>query len=207
MIAVPCSVTTTATDDEFSIPRTLRDGIAVPTFLLLLAWVACTESSLRIPGWVCCPFGHAASAAVSFRRCQCHLFISKLHQPTQYPCVGRDSGPNAMLERSFQCSGLTGNEPHCTFHDRVGLAFSNLRSLWSGLASFLTGLSDFPCQRLNRRDSVVPEVDEPRCSLRDPGELRPFPRNQHCRRHLVPPFTDDHHKRHLLFRVLSPRNP
>ena len=51
------------------------------------------------------------------------------------------------------------------------------------LASFLTGLSDVPCQRITRRlivaserDSAVPDlVDEPRYSLRDPGELRPLP--------------------------------
>ena len=76
-------------------------------------------------------------------------------------------------------------------------------------------LSEFPCQRFNRRlavtserDSCVPGlVDEPRCSLRDPGELRSLSRNQHCPRHLVPPFADDQHREHLLFRFPLPKGP
>ena len=67
LIASPCSVTTSS-----ACQKRLQDGIAVPTFLLLLAWPACTESSLRVPGSVCCPVAHAASATVSFRRCRCH---------------------------------------------------------------------------------------------------------------------------------------
>ena len=65
-----------------------------------------------------------------------HQVRTKLHQPALYPCVGRDSGPNAMLERSFQCSGLTGNESYRTFDDPIGLAFSHWRPLWNSLASF-----------------------------------------------------------------------
>ena len=179
------------------------------TFLLLLAWLACTKSSLRIPVSVCGPFAHAAPAAVTFRRCRQEC--SKCHQPAQYPCVGRDCGPNAMFQRGLQRSGLASHELHHTLDDTIGLAFSNWWSLRNGLASFLASLCDFPRCCLNRwlvvapeRDSVVPELaDELRCSLCDPGELRSFSWNQHCPRHLVPPFTDDQHKRHLFFRFPS----
>ena len=61
---------------------------------------------------------------------------SKFHQPAKYPCVRRDSGPNAMLQRSLQSSGLTSHESHCTFDDPVGLAFSHC---WSP-----PGQSGFP---------------------------------------------------------------
>ena len=39
-----------------------------------------------------------------------HQVRSKFHQPAQYPCVGRDSRPNAMLQRSLQRSGIAGYE-------------------------------------------------------------------------------------------------
>ena len=51
-----------------------------------------------------------------------HQVRSEIHQPAQYPCVGRDSGPDAMLQRSLQCSSLS----HCTFDDPVGLVFTQL---------------------------------------------------------------------------------
>ena len=54
-----------------------------------------------------------------------HQVRSEFHQPAQFPCVGRDSGPNAMLQRSTQCSGLAGHESHRTFDDFILLAFTH----------------------------------------------------------------------------------
>ena len=104
--------------------QTLRDGIAVPTFPLSLAWLACTRSSLRNPEWVCCPFSHAASAAAFF---SVAADVAPVHQVRnilhQHRCVGRDSSPTAMLQRS-PCSGLTGHESYRTFDDPFCLASS-----------------------------------------------------------------------------------
>ena len=127
LIASPCSVTTTASDDDFSMTTNTPGWNRVPTFLLLLAWQACTGSSLRIPGSVCCPFAHAMQPlhrclSVAADVAPVHQECRKLHQPAQYPCVRRDSGPNAMLQRSLQCSGLAGHEPHCTLAaQRIGI--------------------------------------------------------------------------------------
>ena len=138
-------MTTTASDDEFNIPTNTQDGIAVPTFLLLLAR---TRSSLRIPGSVCCPFGRATSAAVSVRRCRCHTCSSGTQQ-----IPPPSTGPNAMLKLSFQCSGLTGNGPHRTFDVPVGLALSHWRSLCNSLASFSFFFAlPTPCVPARQRD-------------------------------------------------------
>ena len=73
LIAVPCSVTTTASDDE--------------------SWPACTGSSLRILEQVCCPFGHAASAVASFRRCRCRTCSSSTqHIPPSYRTFDAPAG-------------------------------------------------------------------------------------------------------------------
>ena len=194
-------------------PQTLRDGIAVPTFPLSLAWPAST-GSLRIPEWVCCPFGHAASAAASFRRCRCRTCSqSTQHIPPASTVSLRRAGLWFLC--SFQCSCLASNEPHRTLEDSIGLAFSHWRHLQNGLASFLAGLSDFPCQRFNRWLSVTPERDsvvsklikESRCSPCDPGELCSLSRNQHCPRHLVSPFADDQNGRHVHFRFPLTKKP
>ena len=56
-------------------------------------------------------------------------------------------------------------------------------------------------------DSVVPEFEEPRCSLCDSGKLRSFSRNQHSPRHLVSPFPDDQHKTHTILGFLLSKKP
>ena len=130
------------------------------------------------------------------------------HQLSKYPSVGRDSGSCSMLQRSFQCCGLTGLESCRTFDGPVGLVFFHQQPFWNSLASFLACLSDFPSQRFNRWLVVTPERDSPvsklinesRCSLCDQGELCSLSRNQHCPRHLVSPFADDQHGRHVPFR-------
>ena len=188
--------------------RILQDAIAVPIFPLLLAWPACTKSSLRIPEQWCYPFGHAASEAASSRRYRHRTASSSKQQIPPANTISFNSVCHAMFQCSLQCSHLTCNEPHSASDDPIGLAFPHWRSLWNSLAPFLACLPNFPCQRFNRwlvvaskRDCVVPElINELRCSLCDPGELRSFPWNQHCPRHLVSPFADDQHKRHLLFR-------
>ena len=68
LIASPCSVTTTASDDEFKMPIKLQDGVRL----------ACTSSALQISGSVFCPFVGLVCAAVSFRRCQCHTCSSSM---------------------------------------------------------------------------------------------------------------------------------
>ena len=113
-----------------------------------------------------------------------HQVRSKFHQSAQYPCIRRDSGSCAMLQRSFQCSGLTSNESNRTYDDPTGLAFSHWRPVWKSLASFLACLSDFPCQRFNRwlvvtseRDTVVSQlINELRRSPCAPRELRSLSR-------------------------------
>ena len=53
LIASPCSVTTTSSDDEFSMPtNTPGWNRWFPLSSSSLAWPACTKSSLRIPGSV-----------------------------------------------------------------------------------------------------------------------------------------------------------
>ena len=81
LIAVPCSMTTTASDDEFSISTNTpgwNSGSHFPPLAGLAGLYRIFSS--RIPGWVCCPFGCAPSAAVSFRRCQCHTCSSGTQQ-------------------------------------------------------------------------------------------------------------------------------
>ena len=204
LIASPCSVMTTASDDEFSLgQQTLQNGTAAPTFLLSLVCRACTRSFSKlqdrcsdVPSPVQ-PLQWCLSVPADVT--PVHQVHSKLHQPAEYPCVGRDSGPYAELQcglqcpglasneppaetGSFQCSGLTSNEPHCTFDDPTGLAFSNWRTLGrfgfllDGLVQSLSPVLQLPARCRPEGDSVMPKlVDEPRCSLRDPGELRPFP--------------------------------
>ena len=77
-----------------------------------------------------------------------HQVRSKIHQPSKYPCVGRDSGPNAMLQRSLQRSGLTSHVSRCTFDDSTGLPFRH----W-GVS---LGRSGFPVGELNRRLVAAP---------------------------------------------------
>ena len=55
--------------------------------------------------------------------------------------------------------------------------------------------------------SIAGSFDESRCSLCDPGKLCSFSWNQHCPRHLVSPFTDDQHRRHLFLRLLLSKEP
>ena len=43
-----------------------------------------------------------------------HLFIK---YAAYFTSVGRDSGPNAVLQHSLQCSSLTSHESHSTFDD------------------------------------------------------------------------------------------
>ena len=133
LIASPCSVTTSASDDEFNMPTdTPRWNRSSHFPLLFLVWQACTRSPLRIPGSECCPFAHAACAAMSFRRCRCHTCSqvrSEFHQPGKYPCVGRAPSPEKMLQRSLQLSGLASHESHCTSDDPIGPAFSRWWSL------------------------------------------------------------------------------
>ena len=78
LIAVPCSVTTTASDDEFSIPMNApgwNRGSHFPPLdgLAGMYRIFCPNSRMGV-----CPFGGAASAAV--RRCQCHTCSSGTKQ-------------------------------------------------------------------------------------------------------------------------------
>ena len=91
-IADRCLVTTTASDDEFSIEYS-RIESWVQTSLLLLVWQACTSSSLQNPrigvlslrpcGPVCRRLSVTADVA------SVHQIRSELHPP-QYPCIRRD---------------------------------------------------------------------------------------------------------------------
>ena len=93
-------------------------------------------------------------------------------------CVGRDAGPNAMLQRSLQCSGPATSP---TAQSMIPLDW-HWWSLRDGLASLLANLWDFPRRCPNRRlhvapgrDFVVPKlVDEPRCSPCNPKKFRSF---------------------------------
>ena len=124
-------------------------------------------------------------------------------------------------------SGIGGRKA-CLRVLRVGIARANPHladcSHWTGfpalvfhrdgLASLLANLCDLPRQCLNRRLVVAPErdfvvpklIDEPRCSLCNPGELRSFSWKQHRPRHLLSPFTDDQHRSHFFFRFFFSRN-
>ena len=136
-----------------------------------------------------------------------HVFIGYAanSQPTQYPCVGRDSDPNTMLHCCFQCSGLTSHESHRASDDPIRLASP------PGVSPGRS-LCDFPRQCLNRWfvvtsecNSVVPKlIDELRCSLRNAAKFSCSSRNQRRSRRLVSPFTDDQHKSHLFFRSRNP---
>ena len=143
-----------------------------------------------------------------------HRVRSIFHQPAQYPRIGRDSGSYAMLQRSFQCFGLTSNEsarsmiPLDWLSPTGGLSGTIWLPSWracpislpnASIAGSLSHLSvTLLCPSL---------INEPRHSPCDPRELSSLSRNQHCPRHLVSPFTDDQHRGHLLFRVSLSKKP
>ena len=184
LIASPCSVTTTASDDEFSMPTNIPGRYRGSHFLLLLAWPTCARPSLQIPRWCL-----SVAADVT----PVHQIRSELHKPAQYPCIRWDFDANTMLQRSFQCSGLTSHESHRAFGDSVGVALSHWLSLWHSLASLLASLCNFPCQRVNRWfvvasgcNSVVPKlINELCCSPCSPWKFSSFSRNQHRPHHVV----------------------
>ena len=67
-----------------------------------------------------CTFAHAASAAVSVRRCRCHTCPSSMQHflPASVVSLHRAGlWSNATLQRSVQCSGLTSHKSRCTFDD------------------------------------------------------------------------------------------
>ena len=87
-----------------------------------------------------------------------HQIRSELHQPAQSRCIRRDSGSNAMLQRSFQCSGLTSHESHRAFDDSVGLALPLVVSLT--LSGFLLGkLVQFPLPTTTNDLSVTKQIE------------------------------------------------
>ena len=70
LIAFHCPVTTAASDDELRMPTRMESRFPFSSACRL------GQSSLRISGSVCCPFGYAACVAVSFRRCRCRTCSS-----------------------------------------------------------------------------------------------------------------------------------
>ena len=145
LIASPCSVTTTASDDEFSMP-TNTPGWNRGSDLAGMYRIFSPNSRIGVlslpPVW-------------SLQRClsvpadvaPVHQVCRKLHQPAQSPCVGRDSGPYALLQCSLHCPGLACNEPHRTLNDPVGLTFS----LWHSLTPFLAGVCNLSRRCFNCR--------------------------------------------------------
>ena len=213
LIAISCSVTTTASDDEFNIPtNTLgwNRSSHFPPLAGLAGMYRIFSPNSRIGVLSLRPCSLCSGVFPSLP--MSHLFIKYAANPTnqQYPCVGEDSGPNAVLQCSPQCPGLAGNELHRTLDEPFGLTFFHWRSLWNSMTPFLAGLCNRWLVVAPERDSVLPELtDELRCSLCYPGELRSFSRNQHSARDLVSPFPDHQHRTHtiLAFLSFSPRNP
>ena len=182
-------------------PQALQDGIAVP--LSPSRWLgrhiqdllSKLQSGCVVPSAMQ-PLQRRPSVAADVA--PVHQVRSIFHQRAQHPCVGRDFGSCAMLQRSFQCSGLTGHESYRTFDDPVGLTFSHWRpsgTVWfhswracpislvnASIAGSLSHLSVTLLSKL---------INESRCSLCDPGELRSLSQNHHCPRHLESPLVDD----------------
>ena len=167
--------------------RVLQDRIAGPAGHLLLVWHACTQYSPPIPKLLCCPFVHAVyrRLPVAADVAPVHQIRSELHQPAQYPCIRRDFDARTMLQCSFQCSDQS-RVPPCV-RCSVGPASSHRWSLWHSLASLLTSLCSFLCQRLHHWftvasecNSSVPRLTNEFCgSLRKTRKLISFSRNQH----------------------------
>ena len=125
LITSPCSVTTTASDDEFS-QQTLLGGTAAPTFLLSLVWRPCTGFFPNSP------FARVVCAEVSFRPCRCRTCSSSMPQAPPTSTISlRSSGPWPLcgVQCSLQCPGLAGNEAHRTLNDPVGLTLQLAVSL------------------------------------------------------------------------------
>ena len=79
LIADPCSVTTTAYAEEFSMPTNTPGWNRGSHFLAGLE--RCTQYSSPIPRSACCPFVHAVCVSASFRHCRCHTCSP---DPAQY---------------------------------------------------------------------------------------------------------------------------
>ena len=114
-IVDPCSETTTASDDEFSIPTNTPRWHRGSHFPPLAGLADVYEIFSKIPESVCCPFVDATCVVGVFPSLTIpvHQIRSELHQRAQYPCIMRD----------FQCSGLTSHESDCVFDDSIGLVF------------------------------------------------------------------------------------
>ena len=154
----------------------------------------CSKQSAK---WVSTTKSHVARATVTSRRKKKRQKCNKrwsLKEKLKHYLAGHSI---AMFQCSLQYSGLTGHELHGAF-DFLPRTVSLEQS--GHLLCELVLLPLLMLQSLARChiDCVVPElINEPRCSLCDPGELRSFPRNQHCPRHLASPFADDQYGKHL----------
>ena len=155
LIAVPCSVTTTASDDEFSIP-TNTPGWNRGFPFSPSRWLARHVQDLLSEFQNRCvvPSTMQPLQWRLFRRCRCHTCSSGTQQNSARQHRILASGGILVSMRcsntAFQCSGVTGNESHRAFADSIGLAFSHLRSLRNNLAGFpfLACLAQFPLPAL-----------------------------------------------------------
>ena len=162
-------------------------------------------------GSVCCPFAHEACAAVSFRRCRCRTCSSGTQDIPPASVVSlRQARLSCQCDAPPQPSVFWPGRlrSHRTLDVLIGLLFSYQWSLWDCLASLLA--SGFPRQYLNHGLVTAPE----RGSMSFlalfviQGNSVPFLEiSQHRPCHLVFPFTDDQHRKHLFFRFPLSKNP
>ena len=140
LTASPCSVTTTASDDEFSMP-TITPRCNLGSHFPPLAGLAGMGKifSLRIPGSsVCCPFAHAASAAVSSHRYRCHTCSS-----SSILASGRAVVPTRCFRAAFSVLAWPATSSTARSLIPLDLLSPTDGSLWDGLASLLASWCDF----------------------------------------------------------------
>ena len=192
MIPSPCSVTTTASDDEFSMP-TNNPGWSCGSHFPPLAGLA-GKCKIFSP--------NSRIVVLSFRPCSlCSGVFPSLpmsHLFTRY--AAKSTSQHSILESGgtlapMRCSSAVFSVLPCpTARSMIQLDW--LSPSWlslQNLASLLATLCEFPRQCLNRRfivaserDSVVPKlVDELRYSLRNPVKFNSISRNQHRPRNFV----------------------
>ena len=203
LIAVPCSVTTTASDDDFSIPTNTpgwNRGSHFPPLVVLAGVYRIFSPNAMIGMLSCRPCSLSSGVFPSLP--MSHLFIRyAVNSTSQHNVLASGGTPVPIRCSNAAFSVLAWPATNPTARSMIPLD-------WLSPSGGLSGTVLLPRQCFNcwlvfapERDPAVPElIDELRCSLCDPGELCSFSWNQHRPRHPVSPFTDDQHKRHLLFR-------
>ena len=189
LIAVPCSVTTTASDDEFTMPTNTpgwNRGSHFPPLSGLAGMYKIFSPNSRMGVLSLRPCSLCRGVFPSLP--MSHLFIRYAATSTSQHNILASGGilatsPTARTMIPVDWLSPTGEGGERVSLERSGFPLDGLVPISLANASIAGSLSHL---------SVSSKlVDEPRFSLCNPGKFCPFSRNHHRPRHLVPAFTDD----------------